>query len=97
MTGKHWGWAALLALALGAATAQDPPADANEPDPSAEEILDDEALDAGEAPIAAEDELPEAPEPDPAAAEGRINATLERFVPSEEISEDRSVAFPNDI
>ena len=30
-------------------------------------------------------------------ATGEVKANMERFVPSEKISEDRSVAFPNDI
>lgn len=94
----HWLLVALLALAIGAAAAQDPPAEATEPDPVAEEAIDNELFDAeDEEPADAEEELPPAPEPDPTAAEGPVNATMERFVPSEQISEDRSVSFPNDI
>lgn len=36
-------------------------------------------------------------EADAAAAPEPVQATLERFVPSEQISEDNSVAYPNDI
>ena len=31
------------------------------------------------------------------AESGQVKASMERFVPSERISEDRSVSFPNDI
>lgn len=87
---ERWWLAALLALGISATVAQDPPAETTEPEPAAEDPLEGE-------PVAPEEELPPAPEPDPGAAEGRMNATLERFVPSEQISEDRSVSFPNDI
>ncbi len=99
MTSRHGWLAALLAAGLFfAAVAQDPPPETLAADPAAEELLEDELLDAeDEDPAAPAEELPPAPEPDPAAAEGRINATMERFVPSEQISEDRSVSFPNDI
>ena len=44
-------------------------------------------------PAEAEDPLAEVD----AAEEGEVAASMERFKPSEKISEDRSVAFPNDI
>lgn len=49
-------------------------------------------------PTPAADQTEEADVPEPTPTEGLIsNATMEVFVPTEEISEDRSVSYPNDI
>lgn len=48
---------------------------------------------AGADPVELEDPLSEVD----AAEQAEVQATMERFQPSEKISEDRSVAFPNDI
>ena len=67
--------------------------------PSLEEALGEVAL-SGADDDAADDEKAAGDEEasDQGVAEsGQVKASMERFVPSEKISEDRSVSFPNDI
>lgn len=93
---------ALLALSLyGVALAQN---DQEEADPAAGDTstsAEESAI--GQSPEETPDETgADAADPD-ASADGDTpagavtDATMERFRPSEEISSDRSVAFPNDI
>lgn len=87
---------ALVALLLlGAALAQEVPPEVPQDDPDA---LEAESLDsdAAAADGAGGPDAQEAPVDGPDDDE-TIRATLERFVPSEQISEDNSVAYPNDI
>lgn len=83
--------ASMLVFSLAQAqTDSEAPPDAPQQQPASEPLADptvglnDESID-GEADAAADAEA----EP--------VQATLERFVPSEQISEDNSVAYPNDI
>ncbi len=97
--------AALLALAASGVAAQDPdPAESGEtPAPEAAQTLGEAALtaddadEAGDADLAEPDAGEETGEEAADGAEAEIKATMEKFVPSEQISEDRSVSFPNDI
>ena len=101
------GWIILmLALVCGIAVSQTtPPADA-ERDNDAPAAGTEEATPPGAADTAAEanaaqtDEVAvdgQAPGAADSAGDSNIKATMRKFVPSEQISEDSSVAFPNDI
>ncbi len=86
---KRMASVALLALMTASTDAQQAPEDETTKPAVAEEAAPAAADEAKDATVAEPAGEPEKPEP------GR--ATMERFKPSEEISDDRSVSFPNDI
>lgn len=79
----------MTALLLGAAAQAQEPADEAGVEPETPEQADSNGAPANEPPAEEGAQTPREPAP------GR--ATMERFTPSEEISDDRSVSFPNDI
>lgn len=89
---------ALLALGAGAQTQDD---DINDvPDIVEESVSDDNRADADDVSTDAANNGTDAQDvADPLAEleEPEMDATIDRFDPSEKISEDRSVSFPNDI
>ena len=108
MKTRSWAWV-LAGLLVAAAWAQGPADD--EALERLEETPVETAT--SEAPSIAEPSTAEPEQPDPEAATATaeedplaaieaqeresLKAVLDRFEPSEQISEDRSVAFPNDI
>ena len=89
-----------LVLSLGAvwaqgqdtATASKPAPAASKPVTGTETVADPDQEEAA-------DEIPEVPKEIQEAIDKRdeVHATMERFVPTEKLSEDRAVSFPNDI
>ena len=69
-----------------------------EGDPPAEEMVDDDSPEPAPTDVLIEDEaFDPLAELEAAEAAGDPAESMERFEPTERISEDRSVAFPNDI